>query len=81
MENVTLHDLNVILTDILQVITDRYLKNNFTIPKDVLQFKDEAYDIIKKAARASDDPNSEALKGYERRLIEIRDILRDPIGN
>lgn len=81
MENVTLHDLNVILTDILQVITDRYLKNNFTIPKDVLQFKDEAYDIIRKAAQASDDPNSEVLEGYRRRLAEIHQILRDPIGN
>ena len=78
MENVTLHDLNVILTDILQVITDRYLKNNFTIPKDVLQFKDEAYDIIRKAANES---RNEVLAKYERRLTEIRDILRDPIGN
>ena len=81
MENVTLRDLEVILTDILQVITDRYLKNNFTIPKDVLQFKDEAYDIIKKAAQASDDPNSEVFEGYKRRLAEIHQILRDPIGN
>ena len=78
MENVTLHDLNVILTDILQIITDRYINNNFTIPKDVLQFKDEAYDIIRKA---SNEPNSEVLEGYGRRLTEIRDILRDPIGN
>ena len=78
MENVTLHDLNVILTDILQVITDRYLKNNFTIPKDVLQFKDEAYDIIRKAAN---EPNCEVLEGYRRRLADIHQILRDPIGN
>ena len=78
MENVTLHDLNVILTDILQVITDRYLKNNFTIPKDVLQFKDEAYDIIRKAANES---RNEVLAGYKRRLAEIHQILRDPIGN
>ena len=70
--------LSVIFADILQIITDRYVKKNFTIPKDVLQFKDEAYDIIRKAA---DEPRGEVLLGYERRLTEIRDILRDPIGN
>ena len=77
MENVTLHDLKVILTDILQVITDRYINRGFTIPRDVLQFKDEAYDIVKKAA---DEPNSEVLEGYGRRLAEIHEILRNPIG-
>lgn len=70
--------LSVIFADILQIITDRYVKKNFTIPKDVLQFKDEAYDIIRKAA---DEPRGEVLAQYERRLTEIRDILRDPIGN
>lgn len=69
--------LSVIFADILQIITDRYVKNNFTIPKDVLQFKDEAYDIIRKA---SEEPRNEVLAEYERRLTEIRDILRDPIG-
>ena len=69
--------LSVIFADILQVITDRYVKKNFTIPRDVLQFKDEAYDIIRKA---SDEPRGEVLAEYERRLTEIRDILRDPIG-
>ena len=77
MENITLRDLSVILTDILQVITDRYVKRGFTIPKDVLQFKDEACDII---AKAADEPRGEVLAEYERRLTEIRDILRDPIG-
>ena len=77
MENVTLRDLEVILTDILQVITDRYISRNFTIPRDVLQFKDEAYDIIRKAA---DEPNSEVLEGYRQRLTEIYGILHDPIG-
>ena len=80
MENVTLHDLNVILTDILQVITDRYINRGFTIPADVLRFKDEACDIIRKAAQASDEPNSEVLEGYKRRLAEIHEILSNPIG-
>ena len=77
METKDLKHLSVIFADILQIITDRYVKNNFTIPKDVLQFKDEAYDIIRKAA---DEPRNEVLAEYERRLAEIRDILRNPIG-
>ena len=77
MENVTLHDLNVIFTDILQEINDRYISRGFTIPRDVLQFKDEAYDIIKKAAG---EQNSKAFEGYKQRLTEIYEILHDPIG-
>ena len=80
MENVTLHDLQVILTNILQVITDRYISRGFTIPRDVLQFNDEANDIIRKAAQVSDESRNEVLAEYERRLTEIYGILHDPIG-
>lgn len=67
-EALSLKHLTVIFTDILQIITDRYVKNELAIPEDVLALKDEACDIIGKAA---DEPRMAVLAEYGRRLVEI----------
>lgn len=67
-EALTLKHLTVIFTDILQIITDRYVKNDLAIPGDVLALKDEACDIIGKAA---DEPRRAVLAEYGRKLVEI----------
>lgn len=60
------------LTDILQVITSRYVVNDRTIPADVLKLKDEAMDIYEKSRNETD---SAVLEQYERRLAEIKETL------
>ncbi|MDE7229833.1 MAG: hypothetical protein K2N56_05070 [Oscillospiraceae bacterium] len=67
-EQLTLKHLTAVFTDILQIITDRYVKDELVIPKDVLALKDEACDIIGKAA---DETRGAALMEYGRRLVEI----------
>lgn len=64
--------LGNILTDILQVITTRYVVSGKAISADVLKFKDEAMDIYEKSR---DETNSAVLEQYERRLTEIRETL------
>ena len=67
-----LHHLTVIFADILQIITDKYVKNDLAIPEDVLKLKDEACNIIGKAA---DIQQSRVLAEYGQRLIGIREVL------
>ena len=50
--------------------------NDITIPEDVLELKDEACDIIGKAAQAADEQRGEPLAEYGRRLIEIHESLK-----
>lgn len=64
--------LGNILTDILQVITTRYVVSGKAISADVLKLKDEAMDIYEKSR---DETNSAVLEQYERRLTEIRETL------
>lgn len=67
-EALSLKHLTVIFTDILQIITDRYVKNDLDIPEDVLALKDEACGIIGKAAGEQDIA---ALAEYGQRLVEL----------
>lgn len=70
---VTLNDLSVIFADILQIITDRYVKNDLTIPEEVLALKDEACGII---GKASGEQRGELLLKCGQRLVEIHRQLR-----
>ena len=70
---ITLNDLTVIFADILQIITDKYVKNDLTIPAKVLALKDEACDIIGKAA---DEQRKSVLAEYGRRLAEIHECIK-----
>lgn len=71
---ITLNDLTVVFADILQIITDRYVKNDLTIPEEVLSLKDEACGIIGKAA---DEERKSVLAEYGRRLVEIHECLKN----
>ncbi len=64
--------LGNILTDILQVITTRYVVSGKAISADVLKLKDEAMDIYEKSRS---DTNNAVLEQYERRLTEIKETL------
>lgn len=74
---ISLNDLTVIFADILQIITDRYVKNDLTIPEEVLALKDEACDIIGKAA---DEQRETVLAKYGHRLVGIREELLNVTG-
>ena len=65
---VTLNHLTVIFADILQIISDRYVKTDLAIPEDVLELKDEACNIIGKAA---DERRGDILAEYGRQLVEL----------
>lgn len=67
-ETLSLKHLTIIFTDILQIITDRYVKNDLDIPGDVLALKDEACGIIGKAA---DEQRAAVLAEYGQRLVEL----------
>lgn len=64
--------LGNILTDILQVITTRYVVSGKAISADVLKLKDEAMDIYEKSRGETNDA---VLEQYERRLTEIKETL------
>lgn len=64
--------LGNILTDILQVITTRYVVSGKAISSDVLKLKDEAMDIYEKSRGETNDA---VLEQYERRLKEIKETL------
>lgn len=74
---ITLNDLTVIFADILQIITDRYVKTDLRIPADVLALKDEACNIIGKAA---DERRKSVLAEYGFRLAQIHDELLNIVG-
>lgn len=66
-------DISRLSSDILQIITERYLtNNNRTIPDDILKLKDETMSIFGKSHNEKDPA---VIKQYERRLGEIREIL------
>lgn len=71
-EQLTVKHLTAVFTDILQIIADRYVKDELVIPEDVLALKDEACDIIGKAAG---ETRGAALMEYGRRLVEIHKQL------
>lgn len=64
--------LGNILTEILQVITTRYVVSGKAISADVLKLKDEAMDIYEKSRGETNDA---VLEQYERRLTEIKETL------
>ena len=71
-EQLTLKHLTAVFTDILQIITDRYVKNDLAIPEEVLALKDEACSII---GQAADETDSAELLGYGQRLVAIHKKL------
>lgn len=64
--------LGNIVTEILQIITTRYVTGGRAIPADILKLKDEAMSTYEKSRS---ETNPAVLEQYEQRLNEIRESL------
>lgn len=64
--------LGNIVTEILQIITTRYVTGGRAMPADILKLKDEAMSIYEKS-RGETTPA--VTEQYEQRLNEIRESL------
>lgn len=64
--------LGKLFTDILQIITSRYVVSDRAIPADVLKLKDEAMNVYEKSRSETD---AAVLEQYELRLGEIKETL------
>lgn len=67
-------ELNAIVAQILHAIAERYVRNGYKIPNDILPLKDEAVEIFDKSENEADP---EVLKGYKARLEEILGIVTE----
>lgn len=67
-----MNDIGLIFTDILQLITSRYVVSGTAIPAYVLKLKDEAMSIFEKSKGKT---NAAVSEQYERRLGEIKETL------
>lgn len=64
--------LGKLFTDILQIITSRYVVSDRAIPADVLKLKDEAMNVYEKSRS---ETGAAVLEQYGRRLGEIKETL------
>lgn len=64
--------LGNIVTEILQIITTRYVSGGRPMSADILKLKDETMSIYEKS-RGETDPA--VMEQYERRLNEIKETI------
>lgn len=66
------NELNKLVAEILNEITQRYILSNYKIPADVLALKDEVMEIYDSLHKEEDES---VLAKHEARLTEIRDLI------
>lgn len=67
-------ELNVIVQDILHAIAERYVRNGYKIPDDILALKDETTEIFDKCSKEED---AAVLEQCKSRLEEIRALVTE----
>lgn len=64
--------IRAVVTEILEIITARYVSSGKVVPAEILQIKDETMDFYLKSTSETDPA---VLRQYEERAKEIRERL------
>lgn len=67
-------ELNALVEQILKAIAERYVRNGYKIPNDILPLKDEAVEIFDKSENETD---VKVLEKNKTRLEEILGIVTE----